>query len=161
MTDQEYTDYFKELAETYNPIGHVDGSNIRYYESDVEGFITDPPKTTDLLLINEAREEYLKSSNSDFYKVMSKGSILVVQHVRQGDHAARALVYSEAKGHCWEIAARMREHQENCDRVLNINLNSIMVHPAAPAYLSNYYGARMEFDMDTEKDFEITPGLWQ
>lgn len=165
MTHREQiTALFKDLAIRHPLVAHTDTLAIpRFYELEWEEMLQGGTAVACVnwtVVLEEYIEEY-RDNNGDYVSLFPHVAFLVGKHVPQGNKAAKAQTFLDARGIAHSFIGKLQEHDRlGCDADLpagvsapaNVDINTLRIQPIRLPYFDHAFGVRASIKIRTDQE---------
>lgn len=165
MTHREQiTALFKDVATRHPLIRHTDDLKIpRFYEMEWEEMLQSGSGVAAVnwtLVLEEYVEEF-RDNNGGYISLNPNVAFLVGKHVKQGDKAAKAAAFLEARAIAHNIIGKFQEHDRlGCNADLpagvkapaNVDINTLRIQPIRLPYFDHAFGVRVSIKIRTDQE---------
>lgn len=154
MNLSEYIDYFKQAAKSNKSIAHEVGGKKSFRKLDIQEALTDLKSgIKHMSLFIEVPKSLGRDNLSDNPRKIQRGSFIVVQPVKKGDHEDLVLRMEECEAVCEQLIAKIRNDLKKYSLnkshpyvLTGFDLDSIEMDEAGPIY-GNCYGYSVSFNI--------------
>jgi hypothetical protein len=159
MTNEQYEEYFEDLATRYAPIGHT-AKKPRFARFNIEEVVTGLVHQLDLskyCLLLEAPSGQLEDNGGDGYFDNQEIGFMIVRQVELRNFAEEKRVLSESRRQALQIVARILEE----GRFSDLDENTIQYEKVGPIFGTlNCFGYRFSFTASDALELASEPDEW-
>lgn len=157
----EYVSYLRGLAESHVDILHTP-AEPHFFRINIEDALDRITALRSPMVILESFEGSFTGPNDDQLYDQLRCGFMILETVKQGDHAAQDLVLKRTRALMRDFISKMRNDKKCRTQpwLQHLKVNSVRYYKVGPLMVDKY-GWLCEFSVDTPLNLSLNPAKWQ